>query len=54
MTQPASKLKDMVAYQVDSIVSKEIIKKQTTSMNKYLFFLNIGLSFPIHMGVTSL
>ena len=29
MVQQISKLKDMVAYQAGSIVSKEIIKKQT-------------------------
>ena len=44
MTQPVSKLKDMVAYQVDSIVSKEIIKKQTGTVTIFAFDRDQGLS----------
>ena len=44
MTQPASNLKDMVAYQVDSIVSKEIIKKQTGTVTIFAFDQDQGLS----------
>ena len=44
MTQPASKLKDMVAYQVDSIVSKEIIKKETGTVTIFAFDQDQGLS----------
>ena len=44
MTQLASKLKDMVAYQVDSIVSKEIIKKQTGTVTIFAFDQGQGLS----------
>jgi quercetin dioxygenase-like cupin family protein len=44
MTQRASNLKDMVAYQVDSIVSKEIIKKQTGTVTIFAFEQDQGLS----------
>ena len=44
MTQPVSKLKDMVVYQVDSIVSKEIIKKQTGTVTIFAFDRDQGLS----------
>ncbi|MCX5821338.1 MAG: cupin domain-containing protein [Deltaproteobacteria bacterium] len=44
MTQPASNLKDMIAYQVDSIVSKEIIKKQTGTVTIFAFDQDQGLS----------
>jgi quercetin dioxygenase-like cupin family protein len=44
MAQKASHLKDMVAYQVDSIVSKEIIKKQTGTVTIFAFDQDQGLS----------
>jgi quercetin dioxygenase-like cupin family protein len=44
MAQKASHPKDMVAYQVDSIVSKEIIKKQTGTVTIFAFDQDQGLS----------
>jgi quercetin dioxygenase-like cupin family protein len=44
MTQPALNLKEMVAYQVGSIVSKEIIKKQTGTVTIFAFDQDQGLS----------
>jgi len=44
MAQRISKLKDMVAYQIDSIVSKEIIKKQTGTVTIFAFDQGQGLS----------
>jgi quercetin dioxygenase-like cupin family protein len=44
MAQKASHLKDMVDYQVDSIVSKEIIKKQTGTVTIFAFDQDQGLS----------
>ena len=44
MTEPVSKLKDMVAYQDGSIVSKEIIKKPSGTVSIFAFDQDQGLS----------
>jgi quercetin dioxygenase-like cupin family protein len=44
MSQQVSCMKDMVAYQVDSIVSKEIIKKPTGTVTIFAFDQDQGLS----------
>lgn len=44
MTEPISKVKDMVAYQDGSIVSKEIIKKPTGTVSVFAFDQGQGLS----------
>lgn len=44
MTQQISKMKDMVVYQDDSIVSKEIIKKPTGTVTMFAFDQDQGLS----------
>ena len=44
MTEPISRMKDMVAYQDGSVVSKEIIKKQTGTVTIFAFDQDQGLS----------
>lgn len=44
MTQQVSNMKDMVAYQDGSIVSKEIIKKPTGTVTIFAFDQDQGLS----------
>lgn len=44
MTQQVSNMKDMVAYQGGSIVSKEIIKKPTGTVTIFAFDQGQGLS----------
>lgn len=44
MTQPVSNMKDLVTYQEDSIVSKEIIKRPTGTVTVFAFDKNQGLS----------
>ena len=44
MTEPVSTVKDMVAYQDGSIVSKEIIKKPTGTVSIFAFDQDQGLS----------
>ena len=44
MTQQVSNMKDMVAYQDGSIVSKEIIKKATGTVTIFAFDQDQGLS----------
>lgn len=44
MAEPVSKVKDMVAYQDGSIVSKEIIKKPTGTVTIFAFDQDQGLS----------
>ncbi|MGD0276499.1 MAG: cupin domain-containing protein [Syntrophales bacterium] len=44
MAQQISKMKDMVAYQDGSIVSKEIIKKPTGTVTIFVFDKDQGLS----------
>jgi quercetin dioxygenase-like cupin family protein len=44
MTEPISNMKNMVAYQAGSIVSKEIIKKQTGTVTMFAFDQDQGLS----------
>lgn len=44
MTQQVSNMKDMVAYQDGSIVSKEIIKKPTGTVTIFAFDKDQGLS----------
>jgi len=44
MTEPISKVKELVAYQDGSIVSKEIIKKPTGTVSLFAFDQGQGLS----------
>ncbi len=44
MTQQISNLKEMVAYQEGSIVSKEVIKKTTGTVTMFAFDKDQGLS----------
>jgi len=44
MTQQVSNMKDLVAYQDGSIVSKEIIKKPTGTVTLFAFDRDQGLS----------
>lgn len=44
MAQNLSRLKDLVAYQDGSIVSKELIKKQTGTVTLFAFDQGQGLS----------
>ena len=44
MKQPISNIKEMVAYQDGSIVSKEIIKKPTGTVTLFAFDRDQGLS----------
>jgi quercetin dioxygenase-like cupin family protein len=44
MTELISKVKDMVAYQEGSIVSKEIIKKSSGTVSVFAFDRDQGLS----------
>ncbi|HVO68154.1 MAG TPA: cupin domain-containing protein [Syntrophales bacterium] len=44
MTQKVSNMKDMVAYQDGSVVSKEIIKKSTGTVTIFSFDQDQGLS----------
>ena len=44
MTQKVSNMKDMVAYQDGSVVSKEIIKKSTGTVTIFAFDQDQGLS----------
>jgi len=44
MTEPVSKMKDMIAYQDGSIVSKEIIKKTSGTVTIFAFDQDQGLS----------
>lgn len=44
MVQQISKLKDLVAYQADAIVSKEIMKKPTGTVTVFAFDQSQGLS----------
>ncbi len=44
MTQPVLNMKDMVAYQDGSIVSKEIIQKPTGTVTVFAFDQGQGLS----------
>jgi quercetin dioxygenase-like cupin family protein len=44
MTEPVSTVKQLVAYQEGSIVSKEIIKKPTGTVSVFAFDHNQGLS----------
>jgi quercetin dioxygenase-like cupin family protein len=44
MTEPVSKVKDTIAYQDGSIVSKEIIKKTSGTVTVFAFDQNQGLS----------
>lgn len=44
MAQPISNMKDLVIYQEDSIVSKEIIKKPTGTVTIFAFDKDQGLS----------
>jgi len=44
MTQQVSCLKDLVAYQDGSVVSKEIIKKETGTVTIFAFDQDQGLS----------
>ncbi len=44
MTQHVSNLKDMVAYQGGSVVSKEIIKKPTGTVTVFAFDKDQGLT----------
>ena len=44
MTEPVSKVKDMIAYQDGSIVSKEIIKKTSGTVTIFAFDQDQGLS----------
>ena len=44
MTQKVSSMKDMVAYQDGSVVSKEIIKKSTGTVTIFAFDQDQGLS----------
>jgi len=44
MAEPVSKMKDMIAYQDGSIVSKEIIKKTSGTVTIFAFDQDQGLS----------
>jgi quercetin dioxygenase-like cupin family protein len=44
MTEPVSKVKEMVAYQEGSIVSKEIVKKPSGTVSVFAFDQGQGLS----------
>jgi quercetin dioxygenase-like cupin family protein len=44
MTEPISKVKEMIAYQDGSIVSKEIIKKSSGTVTIFAFDQDQGLS----------